>query len=209
MSSPITAADFPIIAQSGSVCDQLLALIQTNSKLKTFFEWMLDENGNLSDEFKASLSEAILPPGCVVWRPVSSVPEGFLICNGQTVSRETYAALFAAIGTVFGAGDGSTTFKLPDLQERYLSGAGGTHSVGQDFGEATHALTVAELPSHSHNIVNKVSAIDDVGAGQRAFNDGNRPQQVADITTATEVAGGSLGHNNLPPTMAGLWLIRT
>lgn len=53
--------------------------------------------------------------GSVILTAAQNIPEGYLECNGQAVSRSTYAQLFAAIGTTFGAGDGSTTFNLPDL----------------------------------------------------------------------------------------------
>ena len=59
----------------------------------------------------------------------STVPEGFLLCNGAAISRTTYAKLFAAIGTLYGAGDGATTFNLPDMRDRFAEGAG-TYSVG-------------------------------------------------------------------------------
>lgn len=54
----------------------------------------------------------------------SAIPSGYLLCNGQEVSRTTYAALFAVIGVAFGSGDGSTTFNLPDLREAVPKGAG-------------------------------------------------------------------------------------
>jgi len=57
-------------------------------------------------------------------------PSGWLECNGATVSRTTYAALFAAIGTTWGSGDGATTFHLPDLRGRFLRGF--DHAVGRD-----------------------------------------------------------------------------
>lgn len=59
----------------------------------------------------------------------STVPEGYLLCNGSAISRSTYAQLFEAIGTIYGAGDGSTTFNLPDLRDRFIEGAG-THALG-------------------------------------------------------------------------------
>jgi len=68
--------------------------------------------------------QRFVPPGVVLPFAGTSAPAGFLLCGGQAVSRATYAALFAAIGTTFGAGDGSTTFNLPDLRGRatpYLS----------------------------------------------------------------------------------------
>ena len=64
----------------------------------------------------------LVPTGTVAYIAASSAPGGWLKCNGAAVSRTTYAALFAAIGTTFGAGDGSTTFKLPDLRGEFVRG---------------------------------------------------------------------------------------
>lgn len=60
-----------------------------------------------------------------------TVPEGWLQCNGAAVSRTTYAALFAVIGTKYGSGDGSTTFNLPNLHHRFIEGTNTTSEVGQ------------------------------------------------------------------------------
>ena len=70
-----------------------------------------------------------MPTGVILPFGGSTVPEGFLLCNGAAISRTTYAKLFAAIGTLYGAGDGATTFNLPDMRDRFAEGAG-TYSVG-------------------------------------------------------------------------------
>lgn len=62
------------------------------------------------------------PVGTIVWSAATTAPNGYLLCNGATVGRETYSALFAAIGTTYGAGDGSTTFALPNLIGRVMWG---------------------------------------------------------------------------------------
>jgi microcystin-dependent protein len=98
------------------------------------------------------------PVGAIMAWPSATPPSGYLACDGAAVSRTTYAALFAVIGTTFGGGDGSTTFALPDLRGRTPLGvgtatgaAGATaHTLGQKSGEETHALTIAELASHTH-----------------------------------------------------------
>lgn len=72
----------------------------------------------------------IVPAGGIIPFAGTSVPSGYLLCNGAAVSRTNYANLFAAIGTLYGAGDGSTTFNLPDARDRVLQGASGTHSTG-------------------------------------------------------------------------------
>lgn len=74
---------------------------------------------------------------------------GWLPCQGQAVSRTTYAALFAAIGTTFGVGDGSTTFNVPDFRNRFPIGAGSTYSVGANGG-TTSVSGLAHTHAHSH-----------------------------------------------------------
>ena len=71
-----------------------------------------------------------VPPGTIIHYAGRTVPSGWLICNGANVSRTDYAALFAAIGTIYGTGDGSTTFGLPNLDGRFLEGTTSTYSVG-------------------------------------------------------------------------------
>ena len=71
------------------------------------------------------------PSGTMIAFAGKSVPDGWLLCNGALVSRRTYAKLFAAIGTAWGAGDGSTTFKLPDADGRVMQGVTDASKVGQ------------------------------------------------------------------------------
>ena len=79
-------------------------------------------------------------------------PEGYLFCDGSAVSRTTYATLFGVIGTTFGAGDGSTTFNVPDLGGRVPLGVSSTHLLGSTGGSETVTLTESELPSHVHEV---------------------------------------------------------
>lgn len=72
---------------------------------------------------------SLLPAGSIIPFAGSNIPTGYLLCNGAAVSRTTYANLFGVISTLYGAGDGSTTFNLPDLRDRFLEGAG-TNAVG-------------------------------------------------------------------------------
>ena len=82
----------------------------------------------------------------------SSIPAGFLPCDGSAVSRDTYSTLFSVIGTNFGPGDGVTTFNLPSLDGRVVVGSGNSYSVAQSGGEETHSLTASEIPSHQHGV---------------------------------------------------------
>lgn len=71
-----------------------------------------------------------LPAGTLMAYAGKTVPDGWLLCNGAAVSRTTYARLFKAIGTTWGAGDGSTTFNLPDCTDRFLEGTADASKVG-------------------------------------------------------------------------------
>lgn len=81
-----------------------------------------DDASTANGLVRKSQMDAAAPPGAVTAFARSSAPTGWLKCNGAAVSRTTYAALFAAIGTAFGAGDGTTTFNLPDLRGEFLRG---------------------------------------------------------------------------------------
>lgn len=94
---------------------------------------------------------AAAPPGEVAYFAMSTPPPGWLECRGSLISRTTYAALFAAIGTTFGAGDGSTTFELPDLRGEFLrvwdNGRG--VDTGRAFGSAQSGI----VGPHVHTII--------------------------------------------------------
>jgi microcystin-dependent protein len=109
-----------------------------------------------------------IPTATIVPWSSASVPTGFLECNGQTVSRSTYSALFAVVGTTYGAGDGSSTFLVPDLQDnvavgksnnKALASSGGANTVtatGNVAGSTANAtLTTAQLASHNHPAPNQ------------------------------------------------------
>ncbi|WP_291808238.1 phage tail protein [Limnobacter sp.] len=93
-----------------------------------------DGSGNLSF---AALPQAV-PTGSVHLMATTTAPSGYLKCNGAAVSRTTEAALFAIIGTTWGAGDGSTTFNLPDLRGEFVRGWADNGSVdsGRSFGSS-------------------------------------------------------------------------
>ncbi len=87
----------------------------------------------------------IAPAGTITYYAGSSVPTGYLLCDGSAVSRTTYSDLFTAIGVVFGSGDGSTTFNLPDLRQRFPLGkaiAGTGSTLGGTGGTIDHLHTV-------------------------------------------------------------------
>lgn len=89
---------------------------------------------------KVSASTGV-PAGAIMFFGVKSIPDGWLLCNGANVSRTIYANLFAAIGTNFGSGDGSTTFTLPNLSGRFIEGTTNTGSVGETYSAGLPNIT--------------------------------------------------------------------
>jgi microcystin-dependent protein len=102
--------------------------------------------------------------GIVIPWGAASIPSGFLECNGAAVSRSTYAALFAVISTTYGIGDGTTTFNVPNLQDRTVVNKSNTKSLAQTGGAntvtptgnvggnlANVTLSTAEIPAHTHS----------------------------------------------------------
>lgn len=146
-----------------------------------------------------------------------AAPTGWLFCIGQAVSRTTYADLFVATGSgaVWGAGDGTTTFNVPDIRGRATIGCdpatAGTNAftssrvttatasslqIGGYGGEEQHTLITDEIPSHSHNY-NFTGRIVTTGLG----GGGNVSQAEVPASTATSATGGGLPHNNMIPNI--------
>ena len=90
-----------------------------------------------------------VPTGSVFWFAASTPPQGMLVCDGAAVSRTTYAELFAIIGLTFGAGDGSTSFNLPDLRGEFIRGWDAGRGV--DDGRSMGSSQSDELAAHSHS----------------------------------------------------------
>ncbi len=134
----------------------------------------------------------------------STAPSYWLICDGSAVSRTTYADLFAAIGTTYGTGDGSTTFNLPNFGGRTAIGANTTYVLGASGGEATHTLTYNEMPAHAH------------GSGAVAYINGtpygfaslpSTGNHIAFANWTTDAAGSGWAHNNMQPYLAVNYII--
>lgn len=88
----------------------------------------------------------------------ATTPTGWLTCDGSAVSRTTYAALFSIIGTTFGVGDGSTTFNLPDMRDRFPVGASGTKDIASTSGTETVTLEEQHIPGHNHAVLPKAGS---------------------------------------------------
>lgn len=161
---------------------------------------------NLNNNFNYSV-----PLGGIVQFSGTTAPNGWLICDGSEVSRETYSDLFAIIGTTYGAGDESTTFNLPNLKGRVPVGYDSTQTefdnLGETGGEKKHTLTVNEMPSHNHQTY----------VNYNTGTSGSSSYYPVDlITTASnyvdnnvcEYAGGNQPHNILQPYIVLNYIIK-
>jgi microcystin-dependent protein len=135
-----------------------------------------------------------VPTGSVHAFAMDTPPAGYLKCDGSAVSRTTYAALFAAIGTVHGVGNGSTTFNLPDLRGEFIRGW--DDGRGVDSGRAFGSFQADELKAHTHTY----SRSDDTGSPTPGGNGGHY------TTTATSSTGGV---ETRPRNIALLYAIKT
>lgn len=115
--------------------------------------WRVPDNSITPDMLTTLLQQALPSPGRTVRICAAATPSpGWLLAQGQAVSRTTYAAMFANIGTTYGAGDGSTTFNLPDLRGRFPMGVGGAHALGATGGaEAANLQHQHTGPPHTHS----------------------------------------------------------
>ena len=145
-----------------------------------------------------------IPTATIVPWSSSSVPTGFLECNGAAVSRSTYSALFAIVGTTYGAGDGASTFNLPDLQDNVAIGKSGTKALASTGGAntvqstgnvagstANHTLSEAELASHSHPAGGNRSQLFSPSGGPN-----NPARGFINNPTSTGSAGSGSGHSH-------------
>lgn len=144
---------------------------------------------------------ASVPAGALMPFAMAAAPDGWLTADGSNVSRSTYAVLFAAIGTTYGSGDGSTTFGLPNLKGKTAVGLDSTQTefdaLGETGGAKTHTLSLTEIPSHSHDIQRNNSAATSVGADASALY--RALANTGATYTTTQTAGGGGAHNNLQP----------
>lgn len=149
-----------------------------------------------------------LPVGSISAYSGENIPTNWLKCNGQAVSRTTYADLFSVIGTTYGSGDGSTTFNVPNISERVIVGnnGDGEFSLGNTGGEKEHALTINEMPSHTHLYRASIGAGN--AEGTLNFGDQNGAVISGSYGNAIQNTGGSQAHNNMQPYIALNYIIK-
>lgn len=156
------------------------------------------------------------PIGAISPYAGSIAPTNWLICDGSAISRTTYADLFDAIGTTYGAGDGSTTFNLPNLKGRVAVGKDSSQTefdtLGETGGEKTHTLTINEMPSHKHEDINWAAddyhTSIDSGSGNGIFIENSAGCSYEAGKYRTGYTGGGQAHNILQPYITLNFIIK-
>jgi microcystin-dependent protein len=135
----------------------------------------------------------------------SFAPKGWAQANGQFLPINQNTALFSLLGTTYG-GNGTQTFALPNLQGGVTMGFSGTHPQGQSLGEASHALTISEMPAHTHvPSANNALGTQSAPAGNYWANDSNLNATFGSAPNATlnpaaiANTGGGQAHSNMMP----------
>lgn len=149
---------------------------------------------------------------------LTMIPAGWVICDGSTLSRTTYAALFAALGISAGQGDGSTTFTLPDMRGRFLRGVNGgavndpdaitrlANTTGGNTGNNVNTIQSDQTRTHVHGPAPGYSSILFAGAGPHGLFGSPNFQAVSSGVTNTGATGGN---ETRPNNFSTYYIIKT
>lgn len=233
--SPVVPNDFKALVSdpTASMCGNFInTLLKLPMKVYQFFNWALDSAGKLTNAFQ----QQIVHSGDLIFSAAPLSEDATRKqCNGQLLLRANFPDLFTAIGTVYGAGDGITTFQLPDYTARFPVGvgtfqSGDTVALAQKGGEEKHALDTTEIPPHTHFIANtdvanngtqvpisgtiKTSSSTDHSGGSfdAYILQGSVTEPTVGPTSKTGGTGSPVAvalHNNLPPYIGCYIYIKT
>ena len=169
---------------------------------------------NIVPFIQTQIQNQLWQPGDIKEFGGTVIPSGWLLCDGTAISRTTFANLFAAIGTNFGVGDGTTTFNIPDFRRRVAMGSGGSgtgvigSSVGNFGGEEAHTMLLTELVSHTHApVAPQTNFAGGFPPGTGTFNFAAGTNNGSHTTTAA--TGGGTPFNIIQPSLVVTKIIKT
>lgn len=170
-------------------------------------------------------ANAFIPyDGDLRWSVRTSDHDGWLLCDGRSLSITEYPSLYAVVGTQFGGDEEEGTFMLPNPQDKVPGVAGDSHNIGDSMGEETHTLTEAEMPSHTHTGTTASAGSHNHGGSTGSGGSASESETVMDgiganvagsdshthsistdgdhtHTFTTNSTGSSNAHNNMQPTL--------
>lgn len=224
MPSPVESSDLPALTTSVDLCTRFSSLINVYDQFREFLDWLLGPDGELSDEALAGISDRTVPVGTILMYGSHTPPSpNFMLCNGQAISRTTYADLFSRFGTTWGAGDGTTTFNLPDTRDRFLVGSGSAYPIAGTGGSVSTPLDLTHyhgsaISSGNDNInfPTRTWSKTDNGTGATIGISGDDVDDAdtaaittGDIATTTELPSlAALVVPTLPPYLAIPYIVR-
>lgn len=138
---------------------------------------------------------------------VGAIPDGYLLCNGESFLKSEYPDLYSSLlasGTDVEDDTDTDRFKVPDLTDKFIAGAGDRYNIADEDGQDEVILTVQQIPNHSHTVA-RTDTQDTDGTGT-GFD--QSPEQSGN-TTNTSSTGGGQAHENRPPFYALAWIIRS
>ncbi len=175
-----------VLGSNGDIYRAVADSVGVNPVGDTSNKWFrVLDNYYLKGEIDSFIAATILPAGAVLFFAMNAAPSGYLVCNGSAVSRTAFATLFSKIGTLYGSGDGSTTFNLPDLRGEFIRGWDGGKGVdsGRLFGSGQLDL----FKSHNHSLKNYPLTSGMVTRAPAVWTS----ETTQDGMTTTEDSGGS------------------
>ena len=224
MPSPVLSSDLPALTATADLCTRFSQLISIYDRFSEFLDWILGDDGELSDEALAGISDRTVPVGTILMYSSHSPPSSsFMLCNGQAVSRTTYADLFGRIGVSYGAGDSATTFNLPDMRSRFPVGYGPVYALAATGGAVSTPLdlthyhgTAISSVSDNINFPTRTWSKLDNGTGATIGISGDDVDDsdgsaitTGDIASTTEIPSlAALVVPTLPPYLAVPYIIK-